>query len=114
MSSDNSYSTMIDWGLLEALQLDIDSEIIRAIKEHGHFASPESGIAVIRREFEELWDAFWKNPRSRYHVKTEAIQVAAMCLTLLLDWFPIVDKDGLTDVEYGYNSSQPADTKEEE
>jgi len=89
----------IDWRLLEALNLEVNTEIFKAIKEHGHFASPASGIAVIRREFEELWEAFWKNPRSRYHVKTEAVQVAAMALTLIHDWFPVLDKDALTDLE---------------
>ena len=97
---------LLDWRLLEALQLDVSSELLRATRKFGKFNSAHEGYAVLLEEVEELWIEIKKKKRSQHKMKKESIQVAAMALRMILDCFPILDKDGLTDIEeYPYNTS---------
>ena len=97
---------LLDWRFLEAAQLEVSTEILRATRKFGKFNSAHEGYAVLLEEVEELWDEIKDKKRSQYKMKTEAIQVAAMAIRIILDCFPILDKDGLTDTEeYPYDIS---------
>jgi len=104
MQKSQKTKDLMDWRLLDALQLDVSSELLRATKKFGAFNSAHEGYAVLLEEVEELWEEIKKKPRSQYKMKTESIQIAAMALRLILDCYPILDKDGLTDLEF-YDSS---------
>ena len=57
--------------------LDVVDECYRSLKQFPLFRSPHEGCAVIREEFEELWDAVKHNQPNVYD---ELVQTAAMCL----------------------------------
>lgn len=70
--------------LYEALDLGV-KEFERATKIHGRFNSAHEGYAVIKEEFDELWDEIKKNKRDEDHMKREATQLVAMSLRFLVD-----------------------------
>ena len=61
---------------------EITTELDRALKKHGNFNSTHEALGVILEEFEELKEAI-KNGDEENGTE-EAIQLAAMCLKLLL------------------------------
>jgi hypothetical protein len=64
----------------------IKKELLSANKEHPLFNSYHEGYAVIKEEFEEMWDEIKKrNPDSEL-IKAECIQTAAMCLKMLISF----------------------------
>lgn len=65
----------------------IVEELERASKLNGPFNSAHEGCAVIREEFEELWDEvkLKATHRSEEALIHEATQVAAMALRFLID-----------------------------
>lgn len=69
----------------------IFKEYLRASEKFGPFHSPHEGIAVIREEFEELWDEIKKKQtdRSLTLMREECIQVGAMALRFLVDLCPV-------------------------
>lgn len=62
-------------------------EYQRAADLYPAFHSNHEGHAVIREEFEELWEAVKqsKSTQAEGHVKKEAVQLAAMALRFLVD-----------------------------
>lgn len=75
---------------VDGLLGDIFLEYQRSMFGNSLFNSPHEGCAVIREEFEELWDCV-KTNQPPYAVRHEAIQAGAMCLKFLLSmphWEP--------------------------
>jgi hypothetical protein len=61
----------------------IHDEIARAkIKHPGNFNSTHEGFAVLKEEFDELWDDV-KADKDGETMKKEAIQVAAMAIRFI-------------------------------
>lgn len=68
----------------------MDDELNRAVSIHGGFNSLHEGIAVIREEYLELEAEIFKKKPEAERVKSEALQVAAMCKMM----FQFVDEMG--------------------
>jgi hypothetical protein len=62
-------------------------ELKRATAKFGMFASSHEGYAVIKEEFDELWDEIKKqyDVRTRENMRKEALQVAAMAMRFVMD-----------------------------
>jgi len=62
---------------------DVVLELSRATAKFGPFNSSHEGYAVIKEEFDEMWDEIKKNdiPRSR----EECVQVASSAIRYLID-----------------------------
>jgi len=73
---------------------EVLDELRRAREMFGPFHSAHEGHAVLREEFEELWEAVKRhNPKMTsaedyIQMREEAIQVAAMALRFILDVCP--------------------------
>ena len=67
--------------------LEVQVEFEAACGAYEKFNSMHEGYAVLKEEVDELWDEIKKRPskRDNERVRTEAIQVAAMALRLLVD-----------------------------
>ena len=61
---------------------EITAELDRALAKHGNFNSTHEALGVILEEFEELKEAI-KNGDEENGIE-EAVQLAAMCVKLLL------------------------------
>ena len=61
----------------------IGEEYRRARGKFSPMHSAHEGHAIIREEFEEMWDAIKTNDVP--HARKECLQVAAMCLAFLLE-----------------------------
>lgn len=59
--------------------LKVVNECQRAIEKHGHFSSSHEALAVIWEEFEELKDEVFKQKADKLNLRTELVQIAAMC-----------------------------------
>lgn len=57
----------------------------KAIKKHGSMQSGHEGYAVIKEEFEELWDEIKKQQVDNDLMQKEAAQLGAMALRFLVD-----------------------------
>ena len=55
---------------------EVGDEVSRATEIHGEFNSPHEGCAVLREEFEELWDCVKRKEFTYQDARKEAIQVA--------------------------------------
>ena len=66
---------------------EIISELARATEKYGPFSTAHEGWAVIREEFDELWDEIKMSPalRSNVAMRKEAKQVAAMAIRFMVD-----------------------------
>ena len=64
-----------------------ETELIRATRKFGPFASTHEGWAVIREEVDELWEAI-KAKADTDTLRREAIQVGASALRFLVDCAP--------------------------
>lgn len=76
--------------VLEDLAREVVRELERATRKHGPMRSAHEGHAVIREEFDELWDEVKTQNASIPAMREEAIQVAAMAMRFVLD---VCDKD---------------------
>lgn len=64
---------------------EVVGELLNATKMFGPFKSAHEGYAIIKEEFDELWDEIkLKNP-STVRMREEAIQVAAMAMRFIHD-----------------------------
>lgn len=76
-----------DVALLAAAVID---ELMRARDVHAPMFSAHEGYAIIKEEFDELWDEVKK--RSEHRVPAamtrEAVQLAAMAMRFVLDLYP--------------------------
>ena len=61
----------------------IFDECERGTEKHGDFASLHEGYAVIKEEFDELWDEIKERDYSLERLEEEATQVAAMAFKFL-------------------------------
>lgn len=61
----------------------IVEEYARARKKHKPLASAHEGFGVIAEEVDEMWDEIKRDDVPR--AKAEALQVAAMCVALILE-----------------------------
>ena len=61
----------------------VKDEFMTATAKHSSFASTHEGHAVLREEFEEMWDEIKvNNPKA---ARKEAVQVAAMAVRFIFD-----------------------------
>lgn len=67
---------------------DVNHEVHKARSKHGSMTSPHEGSAVIREEFEELWDEIKADRGLQKSARQEAIQLAAMAVRYVLDLDP--------------------------
>lgn len=66
--------------------LDVQDEVKRAIVKHEPMHSAHEGYAVIKEEFEELWDEIKRDGGGLSEAaRKEAIQVAAMAVRYILN-----------------------------
>lgn len=63
-------------------------EAKKAIGKHAPMHSPHEGHAVIREEFDELWDEVKAGRGRQASAREEAIQLAAMAVRYVLDLDP--------------------------
>ncbi len=67
----------------------VEEELGRTMRKFPPFASYHEGYAVVLEELDELWAEVKRNPKERTqnedHLRTEAIQVAAMAMRFLID-----------------------------
>ena len=101
----------IDMGTIDQAVLDARAELISATSHFGPFLSAHEGHAIIREEFDELWDevmlnpkkipyagpsrlgsndidgeiAKWQRAEHARRLRKEAVQVAAMALRFIVD-----------------------------
>lgn len=67
-----------------ALRL-VREELDRATQNFPAIRSPHEGYAIIREEFEELWDEIKANRGTTDRAVSEAVQTAAMAIRYLTD-----------------------------
>jgi len=67
------------------------TEYLFARDKHKGFSSFHEGYAVIKEEFDELWDEIRKQKHNEYAMAREAIQVGAMVLAYLVELLPTFD-----------------------
>lgn len=63
--------------------IDIESELLVARSKFPPMNSAHEGYAVLKEEVDEMWDAIKANDIT--HARKEAVQVAAMALSFILD-----------------------------
>lgn len=69
--------------ILDLAIAEVRAEVIRAIEKFPIFNSSHEGYAVIKEEFDELWDEVKANNKTR--AREEAVQVAAMAVRFMTD-----------------------------
>lgn len=62
---------------------DVILELDRATSKFGSFNSSHEGYAVMKEEFDEMWDEIKRNDIQRS--REECVQVAAMAFRYLID-----------------------------
>ena len=72
----------------------VRDEVLRAMGLHAPLNSTHEAYAVLLEEVDELWDEIKKRRALRDDdaMRTEAIQVAAMAMRLVLDTLPHADR----------------------
>jgi hypothetical protein len=60
------------------------AEMVRARRIHPPYASCHEAYAVLKEEVDEMWDEIKANSE---RIEEEAVQVAAVALTILIDCF---------------------------
>lgn len=95
---------------------EILSELERAQERFGPFQSAHEGHAILREEFDELWDSIkamkwdhWSMFDADYvKMRREAVQVAAMAIRFLYDVCPVNPKPQptLDDLDEKYATEQ--------
>ena len=71
--------------LLEDITADMLLELDKAVKEFGAFNSAHEGIAIIKEEYDELWDEIKKRDWNKADMREEAIQLGAMAIRFVFD-----------------------------
>ena len=68
---------------------DVLKELDSAMNRYPAFNSRHEGYAILKEEFDEVWDLIkinhTKNPECRNEMRKEAIQVAAMAIRFIYD-----------------------------
>jgi hypothetical protein len=64
---------------------DVERELVRAMRDFAPMHSAHEGHAVIREEFEELWEHVRANTGTTRAARAEAVQLAAMAVRYVLD-----------------------------
>ncbi len=72
---------------LPAMSNLLNEELTAAVSQHGSMASAHEGWAVIKEEFDELWDEIKKKRELRDPnvMRREALHVAAMACRFVID-----------------------------
>lgn len=65
----------------------IRNELIKAMKKHPPLHSPEEGHAVLRKQFDQLWDEVKAGRGVQQSGLHEATQVGAMAVRYIVDLF---------------------------
>lgn len=71
--------------LIETILGDVRAELFQATAKFGPFNSAHEGYAVIKEEFDELWEEIKANDGDGDDARSEAIQVAAMAIRYVRD-----------------------------
>jgi len=74
-----------DWEKFGTVVDDIWAELLRARQEHHTFTTYHHGAAVIREEYEELWEQVKKKKWNKEAMRKEAIQVATTAIRFVVD-----------------------------
>jgi len=85
-------------GQLDYIFSNITNELISATKKHGKFHSEHEGIAIIREEFEELWEIIKNKQNTGIREKemfVESVQIAAMAIRFIIDNCSNIIKDNI-------------------
>lgn len=86
---DEEFGPQMKWtsapARFEAAARLVASEYADAIVNNGPMCSAHEGMAVLREEFDELWDEVKRKERTVDRMRQEAIQVAAMAIRFLVD-----------------------------
>jgi hypothetical protein len=72
---------------VRSVLLQVQTELAKARERFPPFNSPHEGAAVIREEFEELWDCVKADEGHSAAAYHEAIQLAAMAVRYASDLF---------------------------
>ena len=70
---------------LKKLLYIMQDEYLSASNLFNEFHSYHEGIAVIREEFEELWDLVKQKDPCKERMKKECIQIGAMAIRFYMD-----------------------------
>jgi len=70
---------------VRACVAEIVDELEIATKIFGPFCSAHEGYAIMKEEYDELWDEIKRNPRDRIAMRREATQLAAMAIRFMVD-----------------------------
>jgi len=65
---------------MDEFLLEVQNECERASKKHPKFPTMHHGLAVIWEEFDELKTEIFKKVPDQENLKSELVQIAAMCL----------------------------------
>lgn len=78
---------------LEQIFSDILNELITAKKKFNDFHSYHEGYAVIKEEYEELWDEIKKKKPEKEFLYEEAMQLATMAIRFIIDMELLDDEE---------------------
>lgn len=77
----------VDITRLDRIVALVRNEVHLAAEQHAPYNSMHEGYAVIKEEFDELWDEIKVKDRDRAKILKECIQVAATAMRFMHDLF---------------------------
>lgn len=83
----------------------VKEELIRARKQHPPFNSAHEGYAVLLEEVDELWAEIKKGNETGHRATSEAVQIAAMAVSYLVD---LCDEETVAQHEHKVSTYRPS------
>lgn len=80
-----------DWSItdnhIRDIAQDVVAEVDRAVQKHGNYSSPHEAYGVLLEEVDEFFDEVKKQKAdvSKENMRTELIQIAAVCVRAVHD-----------------------------